>query len=90
MKSEIIPHSLPLFNGLIARVAIQCVCPDTGITGSFLFSGDSHRASQSRVSPIYSDLAELFPAVLADWDEVVPGNCAYGLTYRAKGQGGEL
>ena len=80
MKTDIIPHPLPLPRGLIARVAIQCDCPDTGHTGSFLFTGATHRASGSRVSPVYDDLAELFPAVRAEWREVTPGNCANGYT----------
>lgn len=80
MKTAAIPHYPPIPRGLIARVAIQCVCPDTGETGSFLFSGESHRASCSRVSPVYDDLAELFPAVRAEWREVVEGNCAHGFS----------
>lgn len=46
--------------GTIAREAIQCVCPDTGETGSFLFTGESHRNPGSRVSPIFSGLAGVF------------------------------
>ncbi len=80
MKTSVIPHSLPLPRGLIARVAIQCTCPDTGATGSFLFSGESHRNKLSRVSPVYDDLAELFPAVRAEWQEVTDGNCGNGYT----------
>lgn len=82
MKTTSIPHSLPLPRGLIARVAIQCPCPDTGHIGSFLFSGESHAAAGSRVSPVYDDLAELFPAIRAEWDEVTPGNCGNGYTRR--------
>lgn len=80
MQTSSIPHPLPLPRGLTARVAIQCDCPDTGHTGSFLFSGESHRSAGSRVSPVYDDLSELFPAVRADWQEVVPGNCGHGYT----------
>ena len=82
MKNSDIPHPIPLARGLIARVAIQCICPDTGAEGSFLFSGPSHRASGSRVTPVYDDLADLFPAVRADWQEVTEGNCANGYTKR--------
>ncbi len=46
--------------GTIARTAIQCTCPDTGKTGSFLYTGTSHRESGSRVSPVCRDLAELY------------------------------
>ncbi|HSS99163.1 MAG TPA: hypothetical protein VLK33_19145 [Terriglobales bacterium] len=79
MKTDKIFHG-PIFKGTIARVAIQCDCPDTGLTGSFLFTGESHKTKGSRVTPVYDDLAELFPAVKADWSEVSPGNSAYGFT----------
>ena len=68
--------------GLIARVAIQCDCPDTGKTGSFLFSGESHRNKHSRVTPVYSDLHEMFNAIKPDWEEVTPGNCSLGFVKR--------
>ena len=77
-----IPYPLPLPRGLIARVAIQCTCPDTGAVGSFLFTGESHRTSCSRVTRVFADLAELFPAVRADWEEVTPGNSGNGYTKR--------
>lgn len=67
---------------MAARVAIQCDCPDTGLTGSFLFVGESHRAKHSRVSPVYDDLAEMFPAVIgAGWKQT-PDNCATGYTFK--------
>lgn len=78
MIENSIPHKA--VKGLIARLAIQCECPDTGKTGSFLYSGESHRNKQSRVTPIYNDLAELFPAVRQEWDEVTPGNSSSGFT----------
>lgn len=71
MKTATIPHKAP--KGLIAQIAISCRCPDTGIEGSFLFSGETWRAKGSRVSPVYDDLAELFPAVCADWEQIVHG-----------------
>jgi hypothetical protein len=61
-----VPHLAK--KGLIARLAIQCVCPDTGETGDFLFSGESHRNKQSRVTPIYHHLGALFDAVKPDWE----------------------
>ncbi len=84
MKTDIIPAPLPLERGLIARLAIQCTCPDTGHTGSFLFTGPTHRASQSRVSPVFHDLYEMFtsPAFRADWQEVVNGNAGHGYIKR--------
>jgi len=71
-----LPH-IPI-NGLVARLAIQCTCPDTGATGSFLFAGESPKSRHSRVTPIYPDLAELFPAVKASgWQEVKDGNAGF-------------
>lgn len=80
MKTVIIPHHLPLARGLISRLAIQCVCPDTGHKGSFLFTGESPKTKLSRVSPVYDDLTELFPAVrAAGWASVGGGgNCGMG------------
>jgi hypothetical protein len=46
--------------GLHARSVIQCVEPDTGEIGCWLFTGDSHREPGSRVSPVFSDCLELF------------------------------
>lgn len=80
MKNTSIPHKS--VKGLVARLAIQCVCPDTGVAGSFLFSGESYQQKGSRVTPVYDTLSELFPAVKADWQEVVPGNSGYGFIRR--------
>ena len=68
MKQSDIPHTP--FKGTIARLAIQCDCPDTGATGSFLFVGESHRNKKSRVTPVYDDLYELCQAIGKDWEEV--------------------
>ena len=85
MKETSIPH-LP-YNGLIARVAIQCECPDTGVTGTFLFSGESHRSKHSRVTPVYNDLHELLTSLNfpnSNWTEVQDGNCSFGFIYNKK------
>ena len=77
--NESIPH-IPV-SGTIAKLAIQCVCPDTGKTGCFLFTGESHRTKHSRVTPIYSDLLAMFIDLKTDgseWKETINGNCAYG------------
>jgi hypothetical protein len=80
MKTET-PHS-PC-TGLIARVAIQCACPDTGEIGSFLYSGETPRAKGSRVTPVYADLAGLFAATRGQWAQVGHGlDCAYTFTAR--------
>lgn len=80
MKTETLPH-IPI-NGLVAKLAIQCNCPDTGAIGSFLFAGESHKSKHSRVTPVYSDLAELFPAVkAAGWTEVKDGNAGMGFIF---------
>ena len=82
MKYLNLCRSFPPVKGTIARVAINCDCPDTGITGDFLYTGESHRTKGSRVSPVYDDLFELFPAVLTDWEEIIPGNCSFGYSKR--------
>lgn len=79
-----LPRSTPLLSGLIARVAIQCPCPDTGEVGCFLFSGDSVKVRGSRVSQVYACIAELLwdanqPG--SQWHQVTPGNCANGFVY---------
>lgn len=79
MKTETIPHQP--FRGLIARVAIQCTCPDTGHTGTFLFSGETWRAKGSRVSPVYDDCYEMLPAIRRDW---APAGDAY--TFQPHGE----
>ena len=82
MKHNSVPHFTPIFKGTIARLAIQCICPDTGVEGSFLFTGESHHQKLSRVTPVYDDLAELFPAVKADWEEARCGDAGYGFIKR--------
>ncbi len=47
-------------NGLLASLAIQCVHPDTGETGCWLFGGESHRNPGSAKTPVFKDLADLF------------------------------
>lgn len=66
--------SRKLPSGLIARVAIQCAYNLTPQEGSFLFSGDTHRASDAAVSPCFADLAELFTWAKAHgWERVGAG-----------------
>lgn len=72
MNTTAIPHIAR--RGLIARLAIQCDCPDTGETGSFLFSGESHRNKHSRVTPVYADLCDLFQAIQPDWEQIRDGS----------------
>jgi hypothetical protein len=66
-----LPHAP--FRGLIARPAIQCTCPDTGETGCFLFSGETHRAAGSRVTPVFADCVALFSALRGQWEQVGHG-----------------
>lgn len=79
MQNNSIPHIAR--KGLIARVAIQCDCPDTGATGTFLFSGESHRNKHSRVTPVYDDLHELLCSVKPQWQEIKDGNCGLGFVF---------
>jgi len=46
---------------MTGKIATQCICPNTGKTGSFLFEGPSHREKDTRLSPLFRDLGELFP-----------------------------
>jgi len=83
MKTDKIPHTPR--NGLIARVAIQCDCPDTGLTGTFLYSGESHKNKQSRVTPVFDDLVEMFTALNAPgsrWEAVSKGDCSNGYIFK--------
>jgi hypothetical protein len=56
--------------GLIARIATQCIDPVTGKTGSFLFTGDSHKEEDSRVSPLFGNLSDLFIWAKLEWVSV--------------------
>lgn len=59
--------------GTIARLAIQCTCPDSGAIGCFLFTGDSHRTPGMRCTPVM-DQVELYKYVKAQgWKEVSQG-----------------
>lgn len=44
--------------GTIARLAIGCSFPETGETGSWLFTGGDHREKGTAVSPLFNDVAE--------------------------------
>ncbi len=44
----------------IAQVAIQCDHPETGKTGTWLFTGESHRIPGTSVSPVFPDCYTLF------------------------------
>lgn len=46
--------------GLIARTTTQCIDPETGETGCWLYTGESHRITGSRISPLFPDLYPLF------------------------------
>jgi hypothetical protein len=46
--------------GTTAQVAVQCRCANTRKLGSFLFVGESHRNYDSRVSPVFDNVGELF------------------------------
>lgn len=59
--------------GCQAKAAICCICPDTGIEGCFLYTGESHRIPGTRVSEIHGSLAGLFPAIkLSGWRDTGP------------------
>lgn len=48
-----------LTNGLIGRMAIQCMHPESGQTGTFLYAGDSHRNADNVLSPCCADIIAL-------------------------------
>lgn len=69
--------------GTLAYLAIQCTCPDTQQTGSFLFTGETHRNPDSRVSPVFDDCVELFQWCNANgWKRAYSGHDA---PYRKEG-----
>lgn len=53
-------YRTPEFNGTIARLAMQCTHPVLKKTGTWLFTGDSHRIVGSGVSPLFADCLECF------------------------------
>jgi hypothetical protein len=68
-------------NGLLADVAVQCPDPETGKTGSWLFAGESVKASGARVSPVFIDCYELFQWALRNKWEGIADRWRYaGLT----------
>lgn len=42
------------------RYTIQCVDPETGKTGCWIFVGDDHRKKGTRITEVFSDLKGLF------------------------------
>jgi hypothetical protein len=54
-----------------AHYTIQCVHPDTGKTGCWIFSGDDHRKIGTSLSPVFSDLTGLYRWFAANgWQHV--------------------
>lgn len=57
------PPPLAPVPGASHKIAIQCLCPITGQTGSFFFAGNPVTAQAigyARVTPVFPDLGELF------------------------------
>jgi len=60
-----------IFKGTIARPAFQCVHPETGERGDWLFVGDSHKEIGVSVSPVLPDYYELIQWTRANgWQPV--------------------
>lgn len=58
--------------GLLARSTTQCIDPDSGECGSWLFVGGDHRKPGARISPVFSDLLPFFKwADENGWDHVL-------------------
>jgi hypothetical protein len=57
--------------GTLADCAIQCIHPETGETGCWLFTAGNHRAKGTTVSPVFDDVVDLFLcAKLNQWEEI--------------------
>ena len=63
-----------VFQGTLAQVAIQCIDPETGMTGSWLFTGLSHRELGSRVTPVFADVYDLTQNLKGQWESVTLGH----------------
>lgn len=51
----------------IAKIALQCIHPISGDTGTFLYkNGSSHRDPEAALSECFTDLAELHAWAIAD------------------------
>ena len=64
-------------DGLMVDIAIECTCPDTGKTGCWFFSGESHRNAGSRQTPIFADLGDLFHWAVRNRWEPIAGTYRY-------------
>lgn len=48
---------------------IQCQHPESGKTGCWLYSGNDHRQGGTAISPVFSDLYDLFRWMMANgWE----------------------
>jgi hypothetical protein len=66
--------------GTLVRTAIQCQHPVTGETGSFFFSGNTHRDPASVHSPVFPSLYDLYRWARDNGFEPVPGTAEYRYT----------
>lgn len=48
-----------LFKGTVASMAMQCDYPINGKTGTFLYTGESHKDSGAIVSPLFDSVYDL-------------------------------
>ena len=51
---DYIPH------GLLAKYTIQCIHPETGKEGSWLYIGESHRTKGTAISPFFPDSLDFY------------------------------
>lgn len=58
------------------RTTVQCQDPETGKTGCWAFTGDDHRKTGTRISPVFADLADLFRWLKVNGFTQVPGTLA--------------
>lgn len=67
-----------IFKGTIARVAIQCIDPRSGKTGTWLFTAESYKDAENAVSPLCRDVAELSQWCRANNWQAVGGGYIFG------------
>ena len=72
-----VPADRYIPQGLIAQTAVQCVHPESGLTGSWLFGGGNHKEKGAAVSPLFADCFDLFTWANANGWQSVPGTYAH-------------
>lgn len=78
-----LPSSRYLPRGLVARLAVQCTHPESGLTGSWLFGGDSWRELGAAATPLFADCYDLFRWLKVNgWEQTPDSSPTLAYTYR--------